>query len=131
MKILIFSFLMISFFTIITSPSAEDSLPRDYAMLKNPLNPSDASALERGEKIYRMHCSKCHGDDGNGKGPLMEGLGLKPFRELLSGKADGYLVYVIENGKGMMPECGPGSIPNLSREDIWRVITFTKTQFLR
>lgn len=127
MKRLIFIILLMVFsFTTIL---AEDNVPRDYVMLKNPISPSDSSALEKGERLYRMHCSKCHGEDGSGKGPLMDGLGLKPFKELLSGKSDGYLVWVIENGKGMMPECGPGSIPNLSREDVWRVLTFTKNQF--
>lgn len=123
--IILILFLLIGLFLPVHSTQAMD-MPADYAMLKNPFNPSDKNIKERGKWLYTVHCSKCHGEEGDGKGPLSEGLNIKPFKESIPEKPDGYLVWVIENGKGMMPDFGPGSVINLSREDIWKVITFIR-----
>jgi mono/diheme cytochrome c family protein len=111
-------------------PVSSGELPGDYALQKNPLNPGDKAVIDRGRTLYTMNCSKCHGEKGDGKGPLAEGLSIPPFtKETLSNKTDGYLLWIIENGKGLMPDFGPGSILNLSRDDIWRIITYIRLEF--
>ncbi|GAB4418049.1 MAG: hypothetical protein OHK0032_14070 [Thermodesulfovibrionales bacterium] len=123
-------FLLIISLFLYVLPVFSEELPGDYARMKNPLNPKDGAAIERGGALYRMNCSKCHGEKGDGKGPLAEGLSIPPFtRETLSKRTDGYLLWVIENGKGLMPDFGSGSTMNFSRDDVWKVITYVRDEF--
>lgn len=113
-------------------PVTAEELPSEYAALKNPFNQTDKAVIERGGTLYQRNCSSCHGEKGDGQGYLSEGLPIKPFsKEFFSGMSDGYLLWVIENGKDLMPDFGPNSFTNLSKDDIWKIITFIQSQFGR
>jgi cytochrome c oxidase cbb3-type subunit 2 len=51
--------------------------PRDGRALKPAPRPS-AALRERGRIIYRVGCAKCHGDEGDGRGPLANGQTVRP-----------------------------------------------------
>jgi len=44
------------------------------ALGENP----DAGEVERGRRLYEIHCVSCHGQDGRGDGPMREVLGRRP-----------------------------------------------------
>jgi mono/diheme cytochrome c family protein len=35
-------------------------------------------AVESGATLYRTHCASCHGEDGEGRGPVAEALTMRP-----------------------------------------------------
>lgn len=39
---------------------------------------SEATAIERGELLFRVNCRNCHGDEGRGDGPVAETLTVTP-----------------------------------------------------
>ena len=39
---------------------------------------SPEHAIDRGALLYRIHCANCHGDDGEGNGPMAEVLTERP-----------------------------------------------------
>ncbi|MCK5003204.1 MAG: cytochrome c, partial [Gammaproteobacteria bacterium] len=51
----------------------------------------------------------------------------------LEGRKDGQLFWIIENGSKdtEMSDFGPGSDVNLSEDDIWKVITYIRSQFTK
>jgi mono/diheme cytochrome c family protein len=73
---------------------------------KNPVKPTPES-LAAGRKVYGFDCAMCHGDQGDGKGDLVESMKLTmhDWREpaSLAGKTDGEIFYIIAKGKGKMP----------------------------
>lgn len=122
----------IVFLSPIISTAAQKTLPEEYLRMKNPFDRGDKTAIERGETLYMRRCISCHGEKGDGKGPVGEDLEVVPYtKEGLSKKPDGYLFWVIEKGvpETGMPDFGPGSDLNLPSEDIWKVIAFLRERF--
>lgn len=109
--------------------------PQNYLDMKNPLA-DNAAALERGTSIYRK-CTKCHGSNGDGKGNSAGGLEIKPTAfsapDYLKGRADGQLFFILEKGSPNtdMDAWGAGSDANLSKDDIWSVITYLRKNFTK
>ncbi len=122
-------------FVFISSPLSEaaGSPPEEYLKMKNPFKPADKAVLERGETLYNRKCMGCHGEKGEGTGPMStKEFTIRPFtRDHLSVRPDGYLLWVCENGleRTMMPAFGPGSDFNLPRDDIWKIVTFIRERF--
>lgn len=110
--------------------------PADYLEMKNPLKESK-DVLEKGEKIYSKKCKKCHGEKGDGKGSAAEGFKIAPTAfntpGLLKGKKDGQLFFITEKGSPNtdMEGFGPGSETNLSKDDMWSVITYIRKTFTK
>lgn len=49
--------------------AVKESIPDEYQIMeRTPIVPSDES-LQQGRKLFLQHCSACHGEEGNGKGP--------------------------------------------------------------
>jgi cytochrome c5 len=73
---------------------------------KNPVKPT-AESLAAARKVYGFDCAMCHGDQGDGKGDLVESMKLTmhDWREpaSLAGITDGEIRYIIIKGKGKMP----------------------------
>lgn len=75
-------------------------VPAEDAGIVNPIAADEAS-LERGGEIYEATCIKCHGEQGDGKGPTASRLNPEPadFRaEHVTTLSDGELLYIITNG---------------------------------
>lgn len=94
---------------------------------KSPLRPSDSLEAE-GKFLYDRYCQYCHGDKGDGGGPLVENNKFpnRPPSYITlqdSGKLTGGHVYhVITYGKGMM-----GShATQLNPEERWKVIMYVE-----
>jgi len=105
--------------------------PTDYLERKNQFY-KDPEALERGRVLYGRKCKSCHGEKGDGKGLLSEGLDPMPRdftdRETMGSLSDGQLFWITENGSPgtAMKAHGRGSDDNLPDEDIWKVIVYIR-----
>ncbi len=90
---------------------------------------ADAQSLERGKEHYRIFCSSCHGDQGEGDGHLHTS-GLFPAKPTslveayVQGKPDGEIYYVITMGSvaGLMGPHGSQILP----EDRWAIINYVR-----
>jgi mono/diheme cytochrome c family protein len=50
------------------------SVARDAPKLSNPVTADDNSTLAAGARLYREHCTQCHGDPAHPKSPLADSL---------------------------------------------------------
>lgn len=95
------------------------SLPR------NPVT-TDEVSLQRGEILYSIHCSLCHGDGGHGDGPLEEFYLDRPPSDLtapnIAAQFDGALFRTISQGLGQMPPMAE----NLTPRERWDVINYVR-----
>ena len=97
-----------------------------FSEVKNPTVDFETS-VKRGEESFKKNCAKCHGLNGNGYGVVAHGFTTWPkqlwaWNGADSG-ADGYLFWIIENGKSDMPPWGLV----LSEEERWDLINYIKT----
>ena len=90
-----------------------------YATRKNPVAP-DAQSLARGQKLYDIYCTPCHGPAGKGDGLVSPRF--IPAPDLTSaavqGKPDGHFSYYIGYGGAIMPAYGEA----LSVTDRWDIV---------
>lgn len=90
---------------------------------KNPLvltDENEKTIFDKGKKLYTINCAHCHGEKGDGKGPMVESgayMGVPDFANL-TGLADGQLFFSIYYGKGMMG----AHAPLLNNKEIWTVV---------
>ena len=100
--------------------------PGQSPELANPLEATDDS-LARGKELYGGKCAKCHGADGNGTGPSTHGINADPRKLWVWGRAgdaaDGYLFWIISNGRTDMPPWGLV----LSENERWDLVNYIKT----
>jgi len=127
----------IAFITSLPLLAAEEhktpTAPKEYLDMKNPFK-ADKDVLERGEAIYMKKCKKCHGEKGDGKGPGAKDLEIKPqafTREYLAKRPPGQFFWITEKGSPNtdMEAMGPGTDTNLSKDDLWKVITYIYEKF--
>jgi len=95
-------------------------------LLQNPLTGS-AEELEQGRILYHQFCIMCHGEQGEGDGPVVGPNRLPPLPtlNLLSeravGLSDGYIYGMISNGRGVMP-----SYRRVPHEDRWYLVKYVR-----
>lgn len=85
-----------------------------------------AEDLDRGQEMYNIHCSVCHGLSGNGNGMVVRrGYKQAPsyHTDTLRKAPPGYFYGVIVNGFGQMMPYGH----QVPVEDRWRVVAYIKT----
>jgi mono/diheme cytochrome c family protein len=100
--------------------------------LVNPVAATPAS-IERGKKMYSVHCAVCHADDGMAspaEAPVagrLAAFGAPPF-PLASVPAyeDGQIYTKIRYGLPMMP-----AYPQISDDDRWHIVNYLRTMFPR
>ena len=97
-----------------------------FPQLTNPLA-GDADSANRGKDLYVKNCAKCHGESGNGYGPVSHGFTTWP-RQLWAWNStgpetDGYLYWFITNGRSDMPPWGI----ILSENERWDLVSYVKT----
>lgn len=81
-----------------------------------------SALLQRGEERFSIHCTPCHGADGEGRGPVVSrgfpvADSLKSVR--LRTVPPGYVVNVITEGFGAMP-----SYEHIRPADRWAIAAF-------
>jgi mono/diheme cytochrome c family protein len=83
--------------------------------------------LEEGKKLYTSMCSHCHGEKGDGNGPMIKSgaygtAGVVPAYDGLSALSNGQLFHSIYYGKGYMG--AHGSI--LDKKEIWTLVHYVR-----
>jgi mono/diheme cytochrome c family protein len=111
-------------------PRFTGSAPQEYLDRKNPV-PADADAA-RARSIFmgdgdRVACAKCHGEKGDGRGPMSAMFDPHPrnFRcaQTVSGIPDGQLFWIIRFGS---PGTSMPPHPKLSDEQIWQLVAYLR-----
>ena len=100
----------------------------EAAKLKNPVAAS-ADSIASGKALFEKQCAGCHGDTGQGDGPLGEELNPKPANltdaEWKHGSTDGEIFVVIRDGvksTGMKPFSR-----KMTAHQIWDVVNFVRS----
>lgn len=99
--------------------------------LQNPLRPTTQN-LQGGQRAFRDFCLPCHGEAGDGTGPVMNHDGQHPQRmpalptaDLTSDRArglsDGYIFGMITHGRGFMPSYE--RVPDSTR---WQLVHYVR-----
>lgn len=95
-----------------------------YETRKNPVAPT-AESVARGEKLFSIYCTPCHGVGGKGDGPVTPRF--IPPPDLASapvqGKPDGHISYYIGYGGALMPAYGEA----VSVADRWDLVNYVRT----
>ena len=92
----------------------------------NPV-PSDATSLARGQELFNINCTPCHGTGGKGDGPVAAFLQNKKPIDLMGpigiSLSDGAIFMTITNGT-------PGGMPalneNLTVRERWDVVNYVR-----
>ncbi len=94
--------------------------------LRSPLAPGDLDALGRGRFLFANFCQPCHGQAGQGNGPVVaRGFPAPPplTAEHAVTMKDGQIFHILTYGQGNMASYAS----QLSREDRWKVIRFVRS----
>lgn len=95
----------------------------EEAKSKNSYIKFDATTASQGEALYNANCASCHGNPGKNNSlkslnPIPPDLASEASQKL----TDGELLYILNNGAGLMP-----SFKNsLSEEKMWLVISYLR-----
>jgi mono/diheme cytochrome c family protein len=94
---------------------------------ENPIEADEAS-VTRGSVLYEIHCKMCHGQTGEGNGPIAPFLlTAKPANltsTVVQSKSDGSIFLTITNGvDGKMPPLNE----NLIVSERWDLVNFIRT----
>jgi mono/diheme cytochrome c family protein len=94
---------------------------------ENPM-PGDEASIVRGQELYAIHCQMCHGQTGEGTGPIAAFLiKYKPANltsDVVQAKSDGSMFMTITNGlEGRMPPLNE----NLTVSERWDVVNYLRT----
>lgn len=97
------------------------------ALDKNPVKLTSAEQAEKvladGKALYQANCNHCHGEKGDGNGPMVVAgsfTGVPVYKNLQI--AEGQMFYSIYYGKGAM-----GShAPMLNKKEIWTLVHYVR-----
>ena len=94
---------------------------------ENPM-PADDASITRGRELFAINCKMCHGETGEGTGPVAAFLiNFKPANltsEVVQSKSDGSIFLTITDGlEGRMPPLNE----NLTVSERWDVVNFVRT----
>jgi mono/diheme cytochrome c family protein len=112
-------------------PRATAQAPPELLAARNPLDPTPEH-LAAGERLYRqgatpMACQLCHGERGDGLGPMAAGFTPRPRNftcaETMRDLPDGQLFWIVRNGS---PGTGMLAYATLSDEQIWQLVLFLR-----
>ncbi len=100
--------------------------PPEAKKVKNPISATEDS-LKKGKEAYEKKCLLCHGETGDGKGPVAKQLKSSPG-DLTNSKemnemTDGELFWKITTGSDPMPRFEK----MLSADERWHVVNYIRT----
>jgi mono/diheme cytochrome c family protein len=103
------------------------TIPAGAAQEPNPLT-SSPDLVAKGKTLFGKKCERCHGKSGKGDGPDADAD--EPPDDLTdasraSRNPDGVMFYKVWNGR-KSPKM-PAFKTELSKEDVWTVVTYAKT----
>jgi mono/diheme cytochrome c family protein len=111
-------------------PRFTGSAPQEYLARRNPLAP-DADTGQ-GARLYRgrgegISCAKCHGEKGDGKGPMSHMFDPRPRNfqcaATVNGIPDGQLFWIIRHGS---PGTSMPPHPDLSDDQVWQLVAYLR-----
>jgi len=95
-----------------------------YETRRSPVAPT-AESVARGQKLFAIYCTPCHGVGGKGDGTVTPRF--IPPPDLTSapvqGKSDGHISYYIGYGGALMPAYGEA----LTVAERWDVVNYVRT----
>ena len=104
--------------------AAWDWNPLKFEIELNQKGDRKNNTLANAKKLYAANCMHCHGDKGDGNGPMMQSgaySGVPNYKDKTS-LSDGQLFYSIYYGKGMM-----GSHASLlNKKEIWSLVHYVR-----
>ena len=111
-------------------PRFTGKAPPEYYDRVNPLPPdADTSAARRAfmRDAGSVSCATCHGENGDGRGPLSDQFQPRPrnFRcaETVNGIPDGQLFWIIRFGS---PGTSMPPHPQFSDDEVWRMVRYLR-----
>lgn len=106
-----------------------EGVPTEYRGQTNPFE-SSADAVDEGRELYATHCELCHGSEGLGDGQIANSLNPSPalLAHLIQMPiaVDEYLLWSISEGGTEFDTSMPAFGEVLSREQIWKTISFLR-----
>lgn len=106
-------------------PYSQDVVGYELAVnLKNPI-PYSEDMMEEAADIYMKFCAQCHGENGDGKGPIaLNGkiAGIPDYRGAVKSLPDGKIYHAISYGKGVMG----AHAPLLNKEERWKLVHYVR-----
>lgn len=112
-------------------PRFTGSAPQEYLQLDNPV-PLNRAVLREGKRLYLgkqggQGCAICHGNKGDGRGPLADSFDPPPRNftcaKTINGIADGQLFWIIRHGS---PDTSMPSHPQLRDTQIWQLVHYLR-----
>lgn len=100
---------------------AADDYETAARLLKNPYPHTD-KVIQEGQVLYSRYCYPCHGEAGDGKGPVAEQYkGVANLKgSAYTSLPEGHIFHVITNGKGRMWPHGS----QLNPDERWKVVHY-------
>jgi len=103
------------------------TIPTGASQEPNPIA-SSPDILSKGKTLFEKKCQRCHGKSGSGDGPDADAD--MPPGDLTDGSRagrnhDGVMFYKVWNGR-KSPKM-PAFKSELSKEEVWTVVTYAKT----
>ena len=99
--------------------------PPEARLLQNPMK-GDGRTIERGKRLFHVHCVPCHGQTGAGDGTMAKRLGYKPRNltlERMNQLADGEIFWKVSKGTAPMPAFEE----ELSARERWDLVSYVRT----
>lgn len=113
-------------------PRNTKKAPSEFLKLVSPL-PASKANINAGKKLFHetaqpLACKQCHGEQGDGRGPLGGGL-VPPPRNFTCGQtmndlADGQLFWIIKKGSTGTGMMAFGGLPD---DQVWQLIQYIRT----
>ncbi|MGC1484085.1 MAG: c-type cytochrome [Candidatus Acidiferrum sp.] len=109
--------------TAIAGRSMDASVARAAPKLTNPATP-DVANLVAGARLYREHCTLCHGDPAHPKSPLVGSLNppAPQFMDDMPDMPENQNFYILEHG--VRWTAMPGWKNVLNDRQLWQLVTF-------
>lgn len=109
--------------TAIASHAMDASVARAAPKLTNPIAADEAN-LAAGARLYRDHCTLCHGDPAHPKAPLVDSLN-PPAPQFMDDKPDmpePQNFYILQHG--IRWTAMPGWKTVFNDQQLWQLVTF-------
>lgn len=110
-------------------PRFTGKAPDEYLARTNPL--ASGTELRTAQRLYRgpggISCATCHGEKGDGQGPLSSQFDPPPRNfqcaQTVNGIADGQLFWIIRFGS---PGTSMPPHPKLTDEEVWSLVLYLR-----
>lgn len=102
------------------------TIPTGASKEQNPIAETP-EILQKGERLYRSKCQRCHGREGRGDGPDADPekpAGNLTDRIRAAFNPDGIVFYKVWNGRSS-PKM-PAFKSDISREEVWTIVHYMK-----